>query len=1162
MARTLRALLVGIDQYAPPVPPLAGCVNDINAFEESLRGRVGTDPETTLELRVLRNEQATHAAVVEAFRSHLGVAGPDDVALFYFAGHGSQERAPEAFWPLEPDRLDETLVCHDSRSPGQFDLADKELSALIEEASARGAHVVVILDCCHSGSGTRGPEDLGVRVRRAPTDDRVRTLADFQLTEAQRARLLAPRSGAAAGTTATAWPAGRHVLLAACRDEQEAAEYFGNGQLRGAFSYFLNETLRQATGPLSYRDLHAQVDARLRTSVRNQAPQLEAGNPADLNADFLGGILRPAEPYYRVARTVAGWRLGGGSVHGVPAVDREHPMELALFPFDAPPEQLRDRSLALGVARVTQVGPVDSGVELDGFEPEPAAAYKAVPLTLPLPRLPVAFEGEAAAVALARAAREHAGPNGQPSLYVCEAHQPADAEFRLLARDGRFAITRPTDARPIVREVDGLDAEAARQAIEQLEHIARWSVAARLANPASSIAPGEVEVAILVEGQEQRGTEVRLEYREHDGAWQAPRFRVRVRNRGPRRLHVGLLDLPESFAISAGLMDSGCLTLDPGQEAWAFRGRDLFASIPDALWDQGVEEFRDLLKVIVSTAEFDVRLMEQPALGRPAATRSVAVATAAPRGTLDLLLSRVVTRDLGAADPHATIDDWMAQTVAFTTVRPLPSALIAGAGGEPSRLAGGVTLAPHEGLRGARVRLAAAATAARGLGNLALPAWLRDDPSVCRPFALATTRGELAPLSVLELTGVTPAAAAAVTPEAPLRIEVDTPLEPGEGILPIAFDGEHFLPLGFARTVGGRTRIQLDRLPTAAASAPGTLPTELRRSLTGSIKIFFQKVACGLTGREFAYPILAAADVADAEQVVSERDPGRIAGRVRDAKRIVLLIHGFTDDTLEMRRGLRRAQAVPGTPIDSRYDLVLTFDYESLNTPIEQIARQLQGRLAEVGLGAGHGRELTVVAHSMGGLVARWWIEREGGREQVRRLILLGTPNAGSPWPGVHDWAITSLAVGLNGLATIAWPAAILGSLVGLLERVDVDLDQMQPGSTFLKELAQAPDPGVPYVLIAGNTALAPPGLIVDTTGMPPVQRLLAKALSKPLPHSVADLLFRDEPNDIAVSTASMASVPAPRTPALEIHPVACDHLSYFRHREGLRALAQALDPG
>ena len=128
----LRALLVGIDAYPPPVPPLLGCVNDVGAMAETLAARV---PEADLSLLVLTNEQATRQAVTEAIRSHLRGRGPETTALFYFSGHGSQQTAPPELWHLEPDRRNETVVLVDSRSTGGWDLADKELSGLLASVS-------------------------------------------------------------------------------------------------------------------------------------------------------------------------------------------------------------------------------------------------------------------------------------------------------------------------------------------------------------------------------------------------------------------------------------------------------------------------------------------------------------------------------------------------------------------------------------------------------------------------------------------------------------------------------------------------------------------------------------------------------------------------------------------------------------------------------------------------------------------------------------------------------------------------------------------------------------------------------------------------------------------------------------------------------------------
>jgi uncharacterized caspase-like protein len=152
MSRTIYALLVGIDDYASSVRKLRGCVNDIGHMKAFLEARIKLD---TLKLKTLTNKEATRQAVIDNFRSHLGQAGTEDVALFCYSGHGSQEQAPEEFWPLELDHLNETLVCYDSRLPESWNLADKELAKLIGEVANRQAHVVVVLDCCHSGSGTR-----------------------------------------------------------------------------------------------------------------------------------------------------------------------------------------------------------------------------------------------------------------------------------------------------------------------------------------------------------------------------------------------------------------------------------------------------------------------------------------------------------------------------------------------------------------------------------------------------------------------------------------------------------------------------------------------------------------------------------------------------------------------------------------------------------------------------------------------------------------------------------------------------------------------------------------------------------------------------------------------------------------------------------------------
>jgi caspase domain-containing protein len=295
--RTVYALLVGIDDYPEPVPRLRGCVNDITAMEQLLRARLAGDQKLD-DPKVLTNAEATRQAVIDGF-TYLSKAGPDDVALFYYSGHGSQERTPPEFWHLEPDRLNETIVCYDSRLADNFDLADKELAKLIAGVAARGAHVLVILDCCHSGSGTRATESVGVR--RAPTDLRERPLSSFLVTPDEVAALTAQgesRNIAEARSGRVKLPRGRHIVMSACREDEEAKETYADGLMRGAFSYFLIHTLQRAEAGLTYRDLYKRVSALTPTRVARQSPLIEAPTARELDQPFLGGAIQAHPPYF------------------------------------------------------------------------------------------------------------------------------------------------------------------------------------------------------------------------------------------------------------------------------------------------------------------------------------------------------------------------------------------------------------------------------------------------------------------------------------------------------------------------------------------------------------------------------------------------------------------------------------------------------------------------------------------------------------------------------------------------------------------------------------------------------------------------------------------------------------------------------------------------
>ncbi len=305
MARTIYALLVGINQYASPnIPVLYGCINDIREVETYLRERIAGD-EYNLQAVVLKNEEATRQAIIDQFRTHLCKAGSDDVAFFYYSGHGSQERTPPEFWQLEPDKLDETLVCHDSRTPDHYDLADKELAMLIAEVSRRDPHIVIILDSCHSGSGTRNAT-LGA-VRHISTDERSRPLNSFIVTPTEMVSLSATRNISETKSDWVNLPLGKYVLLAACHDYETAKELPLNGQSRGVFSYFLMEALQRTGHTQTYRDLFKRVEALVQNLVQDQSPLIEVSDISYLSQPFLGGAFSPIAYFTLKQNKEYGW---------------------------------------------------------------------------------------------------------------------------------------------------------------------------------------------------------------------------------------------------------------------------------------------------------------------------------------------------------------------------------------------------------------------------------------------------------------------------------------------------------------------------------------------------------------------------------------------------------------------------------------------------------------------------------------------------------------------------------------------------------------------------------------------------------------------------------------------------------------------------------------
>ncbi|MFG2618369.1 esterase/lipase family protein [Streptomyces sp. NPDC048507] len=102
----------------------------------------------------------------------------------------------------------------------------------------------------------------------------------------------------------------------------------------------------------------------------------------------------------------------------------------------------------------------------------------------------------------------------------------------------------------------------------------------------------------------------------------------------------------------------------------------------------------------------------------------------------------------------------------------------------------------------------------------------------------------------------------------------------------------------------------------------------------------------------------------------------------------VLLLHGFTDNRSVFVL-LRRALGAGGRR------RVETYNYSPFTRDLRATARHLGRRVEELCERSGQDR-VDLVGHSLGGLVARYYVQRLGGDVRVRTLVTLGTPHDGT----------------------------------------------------------------------------------------------------------------------------------------------------------------------
>ena len=164
-AQTRRALVIGIGQQEDKAWGKINGDKDVVYVEAMLKAAKYKEVNITM----LVNGQATKNGIVKAFKGLVSQCKVGDIVYVHYSGHGQQMKDVHND---EKDGLDECWIPYDAyRKPCKKDRGEKHLTDdevnyylnTIRDKIGDKGKMLVVIDACHSGDGTRGDDDEVVR---------------------------------------------------------------------------------------------------------------------------------------------------------------------------------------------------------------------------------------------------------------------------------------------------------------------------------------------------------------------------------------------------------------------------------------------------------------------------------------------------------------------------------------------------------------------------------------------------------------------------------------------------------------------------------------------------------------------------------------------------------------------------------------------------------------------------------------------------------------------------------------------------------------------------------------------------------------------------------------------------------------------------------------
>ncbi|MDX2047958.1 MAG: caspase family protein [Chitinophagaceae bacterium] len=290
--QTKHALIFGIGDYK--YWPRISSKNDI-PFIQSAFLKQGFRTENII---IVTDSNATITGLHSAFKILTGNIKPGDVVVIHFSSHGEQVEDDNND---EADGLDEAIVSYDATLPADVkDFAkeqqryfrDDQFGNYINQLRSKlgkNGDVVVFIDACHSGSGTRGTRKvrggappLISRNFKAPGKETVKPVNVFlegNSAEEDEQNLAT------------------YVVISAARAEELNTETDNNGTDMGSLSYAISKVFETLAPGTTYRSLFSGILSVMNDIVPQQHPVLEGNG---LDRELFGGKFVEQKPFVEI----------------------------------------------------------------------------------------------------------------------------------------------------------------------------------------------------------------------------------------------------------------------------------------------------------------------------------------------------------------------------------------------------------------------------------------------------------------------------------------------------------------------------------------------------------------------------------------------------------------------------------------------------------------------------------------------------------------------------------------------------------------------------------------------------------------------------------------------------------------------------------------------